>query len=287
MRRVTRDGTAPMVEMTKSSWERGKALHEKSEGISMSEVQKREAEYKGALAAQLAANAAVESSQHRLQLFGMTPQAIETLATSKAIAPTFTIAAPIAGRIVEREATMGELVDSDREPLCVIADMSTLWIVAEVAEARFSDVRVGAAALVSGGADSSKRIQGRVALIAPHVDADTRTIHVRIEVPATALALVPGMFARAEIAIDGTSDAPAPVLAIPDEAIQTIEGATCVFVPVEGEANTFAARRIVAGKRVAGLVPVESGLTEGERFVASGLVHPEGRLGKSTASHED
>ena len=95
--------------------------------------------------------------------------------------------------------------------------------------------------------------------------------------------LVPGMFAKAEIAIAATNEAPAPVLAIPDEAVQTIEGATCVFVPVAGEANTFAMRRIVAGKRVGGFVPVESGLANGEPFVATGSFILKADLGKSTA----
>ena len=97
--------------------------------------------------------------------------------------------------------------------------------------------------------------------------------------------LRPGMFARAEISSGGGASGEA-VLAVPDEAVQTVEGGPAVFVPVEGEENTFAKRAVTVGKVVGGQVPVLSGLKEGEPVVVSGTFILKAELGKSGAAHE-
>ena len=76
------------------------------------------------------------------------------------------------------------------------------------------------------------------------------------------------------------------MVAVPDEAIQTVEGGPAVFVPVPNEPNTFAKRAITLGKPVGGLVPVTSGLVEGEQFVIAGTFILKAELGKGSAAHE-
>jgi cobalt-zinc-cadmium efflux system membrane fusion protein len=74
---------------------------------------------------------------------------------------------------------------------------------------------------------------------------------------------------------------------VPEVALQTVEGKPCVFVPVEGEPNTYAPRPVAAGRGVGGMLPVESGLTEGEQVVVSGAFILKAELGKSGATgHE-
>ncbi|HTL29816.1 MAG TPA: efflux transporter periplasmic adaptor subunit, partial [Tepidisphaeraceae bacterium] len=68
--------------------------------------------------------------------------------------------------------------------------------------------------------------------------------------------------------------------------IQTIEGAPAVFVPVEGEANTFAKREVKVGEAVGGMAPILAGLKAGEKFVVSGSFILKAELGKSEAGHE-
>jgi cobalt-zinc-cadmium efflux system membrane fusion protein len=98
-------------------------------------------------------------------------------------------------------------------------------------------------------------------------------------------ALRPGMFCRVEISA-GEGAAGEAVLAVPDDAVQTVEGGPAVFVPVAGEDDTFAKRAVTVGKPVGGWVPVLSGLKEGEPVVVGGSFILKADLGKSGAAHE-
>ncbi len=197
-------------------------------------------------------------------------------------------------RITRSIAIEGKLDDDQRKSLMVIADTRSLWVLADVPEARLAGIERGTKAWVTIGSssDASKpatKIEGTVAFVSPIVDPLTRTAQVRIEVPASierGLMLRPGMFAVAEIEQQPGGTKPVPVLAIRDEAIQTVEGGPAVFVPVGGETNTFAKRAVTIGKPVGGLVPVLSGLSEGEQFVVAGTFILKAELGKAGAAHE-
>ena len=143
-KRSAAQSSAPAVELSRLAWERARGLYEQSQGISLTEVQKREAEHKSALAAQKAAEAAVIGSENRLHLLGMTQPAIEELSRTGEIAPRHTLHAPIDGRVVQREITLGELVSPDREALMVLADTSTLWVLADIPESRVHEAAIGA-----------------------------------------------------------------------------------------------------------------------------------------------
>jgi len=289
-KRIAAQTAAAPVDLAKVAWDRAKGLFEQSQGISLTEVQKREAEYKAAVAAQRAAEAAVVGSENRLHLLGMSQASVEDLARTGEIAPRYTVHAPIDGQVVEREVTLGELVSPDREALMVLADTSTLWVLADVPEARLHEVAPGAKAWIMMGSAAGRRFEGQVAFIAPLVDAGTRTAQVRIEVPAAAsggLMLKPGMFAQVEVvATDPANPEPVPTVAVPDEAVQTVEGGPAVFVPVKGEPNTYAKRAVTVGPSVGGLVPILAGLVEGEEFVITGTFILKAELGKGSAAHE-
>lgn len=284
--------TGPAVELSRLAWERARGLHEQSQGISLTEVQRRETEHKAMVASAKAAEAAAMAAENRLHLLGMKQDEVSTVASTGEIAPLLAIRSAIDGQVVQREVTLGELVSPDREALMVIADLRTLWVLADVPEATLAGVMVGATSWVTVGTASSaggggRKFEGAVALIAPQVDASTRTAQVRIEVPMEGLAIKPGMFAQAEIVLapaDGHD--PSPVVAVPDGAIQTVEGVPAVFVPVAGEPNTFAKRAVTVGAPVGGLVPIHAGLVEGERFVIAGTFLLKAELGKGSAAHE-
>lgn len=127
-----------------------------------------------------------------------------------------------------------------------------------------------------------QRMIGEVSLVSAEVDPNTRSARVRIIVENTNNKLKPGMFARVML-FAGEGEA---VLAIPEEAVQTLEGSPSIFVPVAGEPNTFARRPVSIGKPVSGYVLVMSGLKEDELFVASGTFILKAELGKSEAKHE-
>ncbi|MCC6910141.1 MAG: efflux RND transporter periplasmic adaptor subunit [Phycisphaerales bacterium] len=287
IKRAAAQAAVPAVELAKTAWDRALGLYEKSEGIALTEVQRREGEYKAALAVQQSAQAAATAAENYLHILGMKQREVEALILSGEIDPRFTIHAPLAGQVVEREVTLGELVSPDREKLLVIADTRVLWVLADVPEARVHEVQVGARAWVTVGTVGSQAYEGQVAFISPLVDPTTRTAQVRIEVPASEVALKPGMFAQVEIVSTGSGgEMPAAVIAVPEEAIQVVEGGPAVFVPVEGEANTFAKRAVSIGRTVGGLVPIHSGLADGESFVASGSFILKAELGKGSAAHE-
>lgn len=285
--RLAVEATRPGVELAKVSWDRARSLHTQTQGISLAEVQRREAEHTNALAALRAAEAELAGMRNRLILMGMDPAAIVALETTGTVSPASTITAPIAGLVVQSSITLGELVGPEHGPLMVIADTSTFWVLAHIPEARIGEVGVGAKAWVSVGDSDADRYEGEVSFISPFIDASTRTAQARVVVPSAALAVRPGMFARVEIAAAPPGNqSQAPVLAVPREAVMTVEGAPSVFVPVPGEPNTFARREVVVGPAVGGMAPVLSGLAEGEPVVVSGVFILKADLGKGSAAHE-
>lgn len=280
----------PAVELSKIAWERAKGLFEQSQGISLTEVQRREAEYKAALAALKAAESATQASRNRLHLLGMTHEEIGRLAETGEVVPRYAIRAAIDGLVVQREVTLGELVSPDREYLMVLADATRLWVLADVPEVELRSIATGAQAWVSTGSlgsEGEERLEGTVTFISPLVNPTTRTAQVRIEVPVGDASLRPGMFAQAEIATRDPGDPePRALVAVPEAAVQNVEGGPVLFVPVDGEPDTFALRSVEVGRAVGGLVPVLSGLAEGELFVSAGAFILKAELGKGAAAHE-
>jgi cobalt-zinc-cadmium efflux system membrane fusion protein len=272
------------VEPLKVSYERGKALHDKNEGVALAEVQKREADYRAAVGAVEMAKAAAAAAENRLHLYGVDQAAVDELVKTSEVQPRYAVRAPIGGQVIAREVTLGELVAPEKEALLVLANTDELWVLADVPEAALGQLETGAAAQVVLGAMPDRKLAGKVSHVAPSIDPATRTARVRIVVPNDGGVLRPGMFARAAIAAGGRRSGPA--LAVPDEAVQTVEGKPAVFVPVAGEEHTFAKREVEVGEVVGGMVPILAGLKEGEAYVASGSFILKAELGKGAAAHE-
>jgi cobalt-zinc-cadmium efflux system membrane fusion protein len=217
----------------------------------------------------------------------MTQEAVEAVKTSGEVNPRFPIVAPIPGEVVEREVTLGELVSPEREKLLVIANVETLWVLADVPEAHLPEIALGAKTWINAGSLDPHKHEGAVSYVAPMIDPRTRTVSVRVAVECEDRSLKPGMFVQVEISsTDRNNPEPKPMVAVPEAAVQTVEGESAVFVPVPGEENTFTKRPVSIGKAVAGLVPVVSGLVEGESYVASGSFLLKADLGKAHAEHQ-
>jgi cobalt-zinc-cadmium efflux system membrane fusion protein len=275
------------VEPAKQASDRARKLFEQSQGVSLGEVQKREAETRAAEGAAMAANAASHAAANKLLLLGMSEADVKTLEDKGTLNPRLPIRAPLDGSVIEREVTLGELVSPEKEALLVMADTSTVWLVAEVPGAKLDEIAVGDTATIHvTAAKEEKPREGKVSYISPSLDPTTRTARVRIELPNPDAKLRPGTFARAEIRTTPAPGTTTETLAILAEAVQTVEGGPAVFVPVEGEENTFAKRTVSVGEPVDGWVPVLSGLKEGEPVVVSGTFVLKADLGKSSAAHE-
>ena len=277
---------APIVELAKSTYERARQLAE-TEAVSRTESERRQIKYKTAQAELQAARSAASALESKLRVFGVDQEGLDRLTESRELDLYHRIRAPISGRVVEREVTLGELVKPEDEALFVLGDPERIWVIADVPESRAAEVGVGARARVAGPLGEQSAMEGEVAYVAPVVDPSTRTVSVRIVPDRSERVLRPGMFARVSLSLRSAGDAPRhPVLAVPEAAIQVIEGRPVVFSPVEGEANTFAKRAVTVGPPVGTMVPVLSGLRAGERVVVSGSFILKAELGKEGAAHE-
>ncbi len=272
---------------TKASYERAKGLYEQSQGLSLAEMQKREAEFRAAEAAEQAAQGALSAAARKLSLLGMPDDAVDLMTRSGQVTPRYTVQAPIAGRVVERDATLGQYVTPDKDALIQLADLSTFWVLAEVPEGHLADVAAGSKARVTLAAAPGVAILGTVSFIASSVDVATRAAQVRIEVKGSDAALKAGMFAEVEIEAATERRAATEVVAVPEEAIQSINGQTCVFVEDDDEENAFIKRPVAVGKAVNGLVPILSGLREREEVVKSGGFFLKAEFAKSAVKDND
>ncbi len=289
-KRSAAQATLPSLDLAKSAYERGRALYEKSQGLPLTEVQKREAEYRTAQAAQQSAVGARQAAENKLRLLGMSAESLKQLGDTGEVDARFSVLAPIGGQVIEREVTLGELIGPDREALMVLADMSKLWVLADVPEARLHETATGSHARVLVGGEETHWCEGIVSYIPPALDPLTRTARVRIEVADKHPELRPGVFAQARITSAPNHDRRADVmrtddrvLALPELAIQTIDGESVVFVVIEGHKGSFAKRPVKIGPIVSGMVPVLSGLVEGERYVAAGSFILKAELEKGSA----
>ncbi len=284
-KRTTVEIAQPVVTLAKDAYDRAQLLYDESQGISLTEVQKRKGEHQAAQGNVLSASAALTAAENRLHLLGMSKEAVDAIAKTSEIEPTYIVRAPLDGRVIEREATLGELVGPDKERLLMLANLNPVWVFADVPEAKLNQVSVGSKTLITVPAVSGEPFEGKVSYVVPELDPSTRTARVRVEVPNEAMKLLPGMFATAAISAGEGAGAEA-VVAVPEQAVQTVEGEPAVFVPVEGEPNTFAKRAVGIGPPIGGMVPVFAGLKEGERYVASGSFLLKAELGKAGAAHE-
>lgn len=286
LKRTAEQMAVPALELSQVAYQRGKALYDESKSIALSEVQRREIDYKSAQAVLQSARTALVTAENTLRLWGMDDKELADLAKSGKVRPYFNVLAPIGGQVVEREITLGERVSPDKEQLMVIANTETIWVIADVPESRFSRIRVGAAVDVLVDDAKIPVHRGKISFVEPIIDPATRTARVRIEVENGDGGLRPGMFARAEVEAEMPGQSEAPSVAIPDEAVQSWEGSTVVFAELPGKPHTFAARPVSIGRPVAGWVPVLSGLSEGERIVVKGSFLIKADLGKGSAQHE-
>lgn len=191
----------------------------------------------------------------------------------------YDIRAPIEGTIIARSAAIGEHAGEEK-PLFVIADLSTVWANFSVYRSDFDKLKLGQTIRVGVGEPDSAPIVATVSYISPVAYADTQTTTVRAVLPNDSGRWRPGQFVVGHVVLDEQSF---PV-AVRESALQTIEGATVVFVEGEGR---FEPRPIVTGASDGRMVEVRSGLKPGERYVASNSFILKSELGKSSAEHSD
>jgi Cu(I)/Ag(I) efflux system membrane fusion protein len=214
----------------------------------------------------------VESARRRLLLWNMTDEQVLALESAAEVPRETQVLSQVQGVVTRRDVLAGAYVEPGKT-LYELADLSSVWIDAEVYETESAAVAVGATATIEVEALPGERLEGRVAYIYPFVDETTRTVRVRVEVGNANGRLKPGMYATVSIAIDL-----GPQLVIDDQAILDTGTRKLVFVD-RGEGR-FEPREVTLLWRGDAQAVVLSGLDEGERVVTSGnfLVDSESRL---------
>ena len=213
-----------------------------------------------------------ESALERLRNWDVTDEQIAQLAAGGKPQRALTFRAPASGYVIERKATQG-MRFMPGEMLYQIADLSTVWVIADVFEQDIGRVRVGQPAVVLLDAYPGSRFEGRVTYVYPTLKADTRSAQVRIELANPRGRIKPAMYAQVELPSAGST-----VLAVPSSAV--IDSGTRRVVLIDQGEGRFEPREVKLGARGDEFVAVTDGVTEGERVVvtANFLIDAESNL---------
>jgi membrane fusion protein, heavy metal efflux system len=246
--------------------ERARSLHER-EALATKDMQLAEADLSRAKDELRRAETAVRFVESRLAIFGKNASQLVEASSSSGPDRRVVIRAPINGTIVERKVGAGQYVKPDTpEPLFLISDLSTVWVIADVFESYLAKIRVGQAVEITVPAYPERRFPARVSFINPTVDAATRTVHVRCSVPNPGGLLKPDMFARVNIEAASAR----PVAVVPTGAIFTKDADSFVFV--EESPKRFRRRQIKPGRAMDDVTIIEEGLRLGERVATRGVL---------------
>ncbi len=214
-----------------------------------------------------------ESSLARLRNWDLPPEQLAALVKSGEASRTITFRSPVSGLVTERKALQG-MRFMPGEALYQVTDLSSVWVVADVFEQDIGLVKTGAKATVTIAAYPNQVFEGRITYVYPTMQAETRTVAVRIELANPGQLLKPAMFAQVELPVGGK----APVLTVPDSAV--IDSGTRRIVLVQVQEGRFEPREVELGARGENYVEVVSGVREGEQVVvaANFLIDAESNL---------
>jgi cobalt-zinc-cadmium efflux system membrane fusion protein len=237
------------------SYQRAKKLLE-GKAISLGEYQKREAEY-------LNVRAEFKAAEDRLHLLGLSEEEVKRIGSEHIIKSRVAVRAPFSGTVVERHATLGEIIEPATN-LFTVADLSTLWAIADVPEKDIPQIKIGLPIEVKVSPYPNEAFKGTVTYIGDQIDPSTRTVRVRTEVDNSLGKLKPEMFATVFITTDVVSN----VLAIPEEAVQTDGNKKVVFID-KGNGG-FEKREVSLGRQIDSFYRVLDGIKPGEKIVTKG-----------------
>jgi RND family efflux transporter MFP subunit len=202
----------------------------------------------------------VEAARQRLALWDLPPEEIAALEETKKPREAITFRAPVSGHVLEKQALKGMRV-MPGQTLYKVADLSVVWVEADVYEQDIAFARVGQGATVTLDAYPGESFRGRAIYIYPFVEENTRTVKVRFQFANARGRLKPGLFANVEMQGGGGAGLTVPADAVLDSGTQQV-----VFI-AQGE-GTFAPREVRVGRRLGDRTEIVSGVTEGEQVAA-------------------
>ena len=228
--------------------------------IGKAEEQRREGEM-------ISIRAEAQEAREGLRLLGMGDKEIRTLEQTQTIRSQVPIVAPFAGRVIARDLTKGEVLETTHK-LFAVADLSTVWVVGNVSEKDISYLHRATTVPnqpveVHVTAYPNEVFHGTISYVGDVLDSATRTMQVRLILANPTGQLKPEMFATIRV-----SSEPSDVLVVPEAAVQHDRGRSFVFV--QQEPGVFEARTIRLGDKNGTFAEVLEGLREGEVVVMEG-----------------
>ncbi len=214
-----------------------------------------------------------ESSLQRLRNWDISDEQIKALAGSGEAKRTLTFRSTVSGIVTEKKAVQGNRF-MPGEVLYQVADLSSVWVIAEVFEQDIGLIRTGAQAQVRINAYPGQSFGGKITYVYPTLKAETRTVPVRVELANPGLLLKPGMFAQVEVSVSGKGT----VITVPVSAV--IDSGTRQMVLIQQGEGRFEPREVVLGARSDTHVEVIEGVKDGEEVVvaANFLIDAESNL---------
>jgi Cu(I)/Ag(I) efflux system membrane fusion protein len=211
--------------------------------------------------AKASAASLVASARERLRLWDLTDVQIAALERRGTAEPVLTVYAPSSGIVLAREALPGKYVEPGTT-LYEIADLSTVWISADIYESEVAATKVNRPATVTFAAYPGETFHGKVAYVYPTLNTEARTVRVRLELPNPGLKLKLGMYGTVTLQTETVK-----TLVVPKEAVMETGLRQLVFLD-RGE-GTYEPYPVKLGRRSQDSVEVLEGIKEGDRIVTS------------------
>ncbi len=216
--------------------------------------------------------AGVVGATRRLQNLGVPEEFMDEVKRERSVPDTFTYHSPIDGYVLERNWSDGQGFKAGDVGFR-IADVSVVWMMADIAEGDIDSVKPGESVTVTTRTRPGRTFKGEVTVIYPRLNKETRTIPVRIELPNPDLALLPDMYGAVNI-----STGNATALTVPSSAV--IDSGNRQVVLVDLGNGRYEPREVTLGRRGDGYIEVTHGVAEGDRVVSNGnfLIDAESNL---------
>jgi cobalt-zinc-cadmium efflux system membrane fusion protein len=260
------DKSKSQLALAKRVLERQTGLYD-AKATSQRELEQANTDHVSAATDVKTAEGVLTAARNRLRVLGRSDAEVARLEKERLINPLITITAPIDGTVIARKVGPGQYVRSDSgEPLYSIADLSVMWLKANVPENDIASVKIGQDLEVRVLALPARVFKARVIAIGAASDAATRRVVVRSEIPNADGTLRSEMFATFKI-VTGNGE---PEPAVPVEAV-TREG-ELAFIWVQREPMLLERRKVQIGLEQDGRLQVREGLKPGELVVGRGAI---------------
>ena len=203
----------------------------------------------------------VEAARRRLRLWDISEAQIDQILRTGRVRRTLTLHSPVSGVVVEKQVLRGQAVQSG-QMLYTIADLSEVWVEAELREADAGTVREGAPATVELAAFPGRPIPGRVEYVYPTLQSESRTLKARIAIPNPGGRLKPGMYATVRLSSPSRTTLTVPSAAVVDTGERAV-----VFVDAGG--GRIMPQEVETGRVSGDLAEILAGVEPGQRVVTS------------------